>query len=65
MVLREDQTVNRMHEALNIFKQTVNHEYLNDTPIILFLNKIDLLKDKISQADIKKCFPTFEGKLIL
>ena len=61
MMLREDQNTNRMKESLVVFKNTINNQYLNKIPVILFLNKIDLLRDKIGQVDIKQCFADFTG----
>ena len=61
MRLREDPNVNRMHESLNLFKNVINNEFLKDTAIILFLNKIDLFKDKIERVDLKICFPDYPG----
>jgi len=62
MRLREDPTVNRMHESLNLFKNVINNEFLKDTAIILFLNKIDLFREKIERVDLKTCFPDYSGE---
>lgn len=48
-VLREDRRVNRMVEALNLFEDVVNYSYFADAAIILFLNKTDLFKAKLSE----------------
>jgi len=61
MPLKEDPNINRMHESLDLFKNVINHKFLTDTSIILFLNKIDLFKDKITRVDLKKCFPDYNG----
>jgi len=42
--LYEDPTRNRMSEALDLFSDITNVQWFADTPIILFLNKSDLLK---------------------
>lgn len=43
-VLFEDQTVNVMHEDLNLFEETVKNPLFEKTPIFLFLNKKDLFE---------------------
>jgi GTPase SAR1 family protein len=65
MKLREDPTMNRMQESLNLFKNVINNQFLKDTAVILFLNKIDLFKEKISDPDkfpLSKCFPDYQGE---
>lgn len=47
MVLQEDQNVNRLHDSLNLFSQICNNRFFNDTSMILFLNKLDLFREKI------------------
>jgi len=60
-VLREDETQNRMHESLMLFDQIVNSYWFRNTTFILFLNKIDLFKQKIEKVDLKVCFPNYIG----
>jgi len=60
--LREDPTQNRMKESLLLFDEICNSPWFADTAFILFLNKTDLLKDKISKTDdLKVTFPTYSG----
>jgi len=59
--LREDPNMNRMQESLDLFKKVINNEFLKDTAIILFLNKIDLFRDKIQRSDLRGCFPNYTG----
>lgn len=47
MVLREDPTQNRLRESLDLFKSIWNNRWLRTISIILFLNKQDLLAEKI------------------
>jgi len=42
-------------------KQIALHRYLRNVPIILFLNKKDLLEKKINEVDLKTCFPDYKG----
>jgi hypothetical protein len=63
-VLREDETQNRMHESLMLFDQIVNSYWFRNTTFILFLNKIDLFKQKIEKVDLKVCFPNYIGTFV-
>ncbi|VVC32322.1 Hypothetical protein CINCED_3A018427 [Cinara cedri] len=47
MVLREDPTQNRLRESLDLFKSIWNNRWLRTISVILFLNKQDLLAEKI------------------
>lgn len=49
-VLFEDDTVNRMVEALDLAREIFNSEWFEHTALILFLNKFDLFKEKLSQG---------------
>ncbi|KAG8889896.1 guanine nucleotide-binding protein subunit alpha, partial [Tulasnella sp. 403] len=60
-VLYEDETVNRMAEALTLFEAVVNSRWFTKTSIILFLNKIDILRRKLGQSPIKPLFPDYNG----
>ncbi|KAI8585933.1 guanine nucleotide-binding protein subunit alpha [Geranomyces variabilis] len=61
-VLVEDETVNRMQEALTLFDSICNSRWFVKTSIILFLNKIDLFRDKLPRSPMGKYFPDFEGE---
>lgn len=60
-VLLEDRRTNRLVESLNIFEVIVNNKAFTSVSIILFLNKSDLLEEKIKRSNIKHWFPNFEG----
>jgi len=60
-LLLEDETVNRMHEALTLFDSICNSRWFVKTAIILFLNKIDRFKEKLPISPLSKYFPDFEG----
>ncbi|KAM9856614.1 guanine nucleotide-binding protein subunit alpha-12a isoform 2-T2 [Aulostomus maculatus] len=60
-VLMEDRRTNRLVESMNIFETIVNNKLFLNVSIILFLNKTDLLVEKIRTADIRKNFPEFRG----
>jgi guanine nucleotide-binding protein G(i) subunit alpha len=60
-VLFEDEKVNRMTEALELFEETVNSKWFTKVDIIVFLNKMDLLTKKIVKVPISKYFPQYTG----
>jgi len=60
--LYEDTNINRMHESLKLFKEICTSKWFRDTAMMLFLNKIDLFKQKIlSNKYITTCFPEYSG----
>ena len=59
MTLREDNSQNRLREALKLFNTIWNNRWLKTISVILFLNKQDLLREKIENGRSK-----LEGKLI-
>jgi len=61
MKMYEDDATNRMHESLKIFTEICNSEFFRDTAMILFLNKEDLFKEKITRVNLKVCFEDFVG----
>lgn len=60
-VLIEDENVNRMQEALTLFDSICNSKWFVKTSIILFLNKIDIFREKIKTSPISKYFPDYNG----
>lgn len=61
-VLYEDENTNRMVEALNLFGDICNSRWFRETSMILFLNKIDLFREKIKRVPLSVCFQEYEGK---
>ncbi|KAF3690963.1 Guanine nucleotide-binding protein subunit alpha-14 [Channa argus] len=61
-VLEERETINRMRESLALFYTTIHSPWFLYTSIILFLNKTDILADKVQTSDLNKYFPSFTGK---
>jgi guanine nucleotide-binding protein subunit alpha len=53
-----------MDESLMLFKEIANSKIFRKASIILFLNKIDLLQEKVMAglAPIKRYYPDFKGK---
>jgi len=62
-VLVEDRNGNQMREALMLFESIANSKYFVKSALILFLNKIDLFREKVlsGQAPIKKYFTDYTG----
>jgi guanine nucleotide-binding protein subunit alpha len=60
-LLFEDETVNRMQEALTLFDSICNSRWFVTTSIILFLNKIDRFREKLPVSPMKNYFPDYEG----
>ncbi|KAJ1505195.1 guanine nucleotide-binding protein subunit alpha [Coelomomyces lativittatus] len=60
--LFEDETMNRMQESLQLFQSICNSRWFSKTSMILFLNKIDLFKDKIAVSPINAIFPEYTGE---
>ena len=60
--LVEDVNANQMHEAFMLFESLVNGEWFKDKPIILFLNKIDIFREKLAASPVKTHFPDYHGK---
>ena len=50
-----------MLEALMLFDSICNSTWFTKTSMILFLNKIDIFKEKIKDSPIKKYFPDYKG----
>ncbi|XP_018586597.1 guanine nucleotide-binding protein subunit alpha-11-like [Scleropages formosus] len=61
-VLEEDETNNRMEESKALFYTTIHSPWFVRASIILFLNKMDILAEKILTSDLHAYFPTFAGK---
>ncbi|OQR70721.1 guanine nucleotide-binding protein G(s) subunit alpha-like [Tropilaelaps mercedesae] len=63
MVLREDPNQNRLRESLDLFKSIWNNRWLRTISVILFLNKQDLLAEKIKaqKSKLEDYFPEFNN----
>jgi len=63
--LYEDETTNRMHEALKLFKDICNTKWFLETAVILFLNKQDIFQKKITKVPLTVCFTIIKVKTLL
>eukprot|EP01121_Diplochlamys_sp_Union-15-3_P012246 TRINITY_DN3644_c1_g1_i1.p1 TRINITY_DN3644_c1_g1~~TRINITY_DN3644_c1_g1_i1.p1 ORF type:complete len:352 (-),score=65.01 TRINITY_DN3644_c1_g1_i1:84-1139(-) len=61
LVLEEDENTNRMQESLKLFAEISGSPYFKNASFILFLNKMDLLQDKIKHSPLSNLFPEYEG----
>lgn len=52
---------NRMMESLVLFDSVVNSRWFMRTSIILFLNKVDLFKQKLGRSPLETYFPDYSG----
>lgn len=50
-----------MNESLLLFDEICNSRWFVDTSVILFLNKMDLFKEKIQKTDLNVAFPDYDG----
>lgn len=53
--------MNRMEEAMTLFESVANSRWFTKTSIILFLNKIDLFRAKLSHSPLAITFPEYTG----
>merc|ERR1712113_757774 len=54
------QKTNRVQESRNIFQTIVNNIIFENISVILFLNKVDLLEQKVPVSNITHYFPEFK-----
>lgn len=59
--LYEDESTNRVVEALNLFDDIANAEWFRDSCMILFLNKSDIFRDKIQVVPLSNYFNDYHG----
>lgn len=60
--LYEENDLNAMAEALQLFNIVSNSRYFLHASLILFLNKSDLFKQKIVHKPLTICFAEYEGQ---
>lgn len=59
--LIEERTKNRAEEAVELFESICMSPYFRGTDIILFLNKRDLLREKLEKHSLQETFSSFKG----
>ncbi|XP_055374049.1 guanine nucleotide-binding protein G(q) subunit alpha isoform X4 [Condylostylus longicornis] len=60
-ILFESENENRMEESKALFKTIITYPWFQNSSIILFLNKKDLLEEKIMYSHLVDYFPEFDG----
>ncbi|KAF4635058.1 hypothetical protein G7Y89_g3051 [Cudoniella acicularis] len=60
-VLLEESNQNRMMESLVLFDSVVNSRWFMRTSIVLFLNKVDLFRQKLGRSPLSNYFPDYSG----
>lgn len=54
---------NRMEESKALFRTIITYPWFQNSSVILFLNKKDLLEEKIMFSHLVDYFPEYDGKL--
>ena len=52
-----------MEESVLLFKTIITYPWFNNSSIILFMNKRDLLGEKIKKYHVVDFFPDFDGNM--
>ncbi|XP_065103680.1 guanine nucleotide-binding protein subunit alpha-14 isoform X1 [Paramisgurnus dabryanus] len=60
-VLVECDNENRMEESKALFKTIITYPWFQQSSVILFLNKTDILQEKIGNSHLATYFPEFTG----
>ncbi|KAJ2996236.1 Guanine nucleotide-binding protein G(i) subunit alpha-2 [Globomyces sp. JEL0801] len=60
--MAENPEMNRMVDALNLFKEILQHKLLTRSCMLLLFNKKDLFEKKVCLVPIKDTFPDFPGE---
>lgn len=60
-ILFESDNENRMEESKALFKTIITYPWFQNSSVILFLNKKDLLEEKIMYSNLTDYFPDYDG----
>nr|BAA93638.1 G protein a subunit q class [Octopus vulgaris] len=60
-VLVESDNENRMEESKALFRTIITYPWFQNSSVILFLNKKDLLEEKIMTSHLADYFPDYDG----
>lgn len=53
-----------MEESKALFKTIITYPWFQHSSVILFLNKKDLLEDKIMYSHLQDYFPEYDGEYV-
>lgn len=57
----EDSKITKLEESMLVWEETLKGEALKGVPVILFLNKVDIFKEKIKSVPLKKTYKKYKG----
>ncbi|CAL8068427.1 unnamed protein product [Calicophoron daubneyi] len=60
-VLVESDNENRMEESKALFRTIISYPWFQESSVILFLNKKDLLEEKVMYSHLVDYFPEYDG----
>ena len=63
-ILFESDNENRMEESKALFRTIITYPWFQHSSVILFLNKKDLLEEKIIYSHIVDYFPEYDGMFL-
>jgi len=61
LVLEEDKSTNRLHEALNVYKSIIRKDIFKNTIFFLLFNKDDIFREKIQTIDMNHFHSDYTG----
>jgi len=61
MRMEEDEETNRLEESIKLFHKLTESPWLKDVPFIVFLNKMDLFKEKVQVKPLEEYFSDYEA----
>lgn len=56
-----EKDLNRLDVSIALFKLIKRNPWFENSSMILFLNKKDILEEKVNEVDLKDTFPDYEG----
>eukprot|EP00092_Neocalanus_flemingeri_P058937 GFUD01070337.1.p1 GENE.GFUD01070337.1~~GFUD01070337.1.p1 ORF type:complete len:369 (+),score=100.18 GFUD01070337.1:290-1396(+) len=60
-IAEDGEEKNRLKESIELFKKIQNFQWLAHTTFILFLNKVDVFKEKLQTSDMVNHFNDYKG----
>ncbi len=54
-----------MEESLALFRVILSSDYFHNASVILFLNKTDLLPERLAAKPLRCTYPDFDGNLMI
>jgi hypothetical protein len=54
-----------MEESLALFRVILSSDYFDKASVILFLNKTDLLQERLAGKPLRYTYPDFDGNFVI